>query len=191
MTALTPIRTKAETTLIAQFEALRRELPAGVALRTREAAMASFAAAGLPHRRVEAYHYTDLRNHLREVAPLASAPPPEAGQSVQTGRFMGDLGAHEIVIVNGRLVKTDVTALPKGVAVSAIDETAPVILDGDDPVVALNTALARQTITIKIPSRSTRAGRLRSRSTSPASRMPPRRRRFSSAFVSRSVRAPR
>jgi Fe-S cluster assembly protein SufD len=150
MTALTPIRTKAETALIAQFEALRREIPAGVALRTREAAMASFAAAGLPHRRVEAYHYTDLRNLLREVAPLASAPPQEAGQSVQAGRFMGDLGAHEIVIVNGRLVRTDATALPKGIAVSASDETAPVILDGDDPVVALNTALARQTISVKI-----------------------------------------
>ena len=150
MTALTPIRTKAETALIAQFEALRHEFPAGSALTAREAAMTSFAAAGLPHRRIEAYHYTDLRNLLREVAPLAGAPRAGTGRSIKAGGFMGDLGAHKLVIINGCLVKTDVPALPKGVAISALEGTAPMILDGGDAIVALNTALARQTITVKI-----------------------------------------
>jgi Fe-S cluster assembly protein SufD len=151
MTALTPIRTKAETALIAQFEALRREFPAGSALTAREAAMTSFAAAGLPHRRIEAYHYTDLRNLLREVAPLAGATGAAAtGQSMKAGRFMGELGAYKLVIINGRLVEVDAAALPEGITISVFDGTAPTILDGGDPIVALNTAFARQTITVKI-----------------------------------------
>src|SRR6516165_3520365 len=72
MTVVTPVRTKAETALTAQFEALRAELPKE-GLAAREEAISTFAAMGLPHRRVEAYHYTDLRNLLREAAPLAPA----------------------------------------------------------------------------------------------------------------------
>jgi Fe-S cluster assembly protein SufD len=150
MTALTPIRTKAETALIAQFEALRRELPAGAALVAREAAMASFAATGLPHRRIEAYHYTDLRNLLREAAAPVGAPPAKAGRIQHAERLMSDLAAHEITIVNGRLKVTDAATLPSGIAIAASDDTSPTILDRDDPVVALNTALARETVTIRV-----------------------------------------
>src|ERR1700731_3039691 len=99
MTALTPIRTKAETALMAQFDALRGGLPksgsaksgsgksgpgkrgpgkGGAEKAAREAAMAAFAMSGLPHRRIEAYHYTDLRNLLREAAPLAPLPSEKA-----------------------------------------------------------------------------------------------------------------
>jgi len=153
MTALSPIRTKAETALMAQFEALRRELPendAGVP--AREAAIAGFAAAGLPHRRIEAYHYTDLRNLLREAAPRAPEPSPEAGESVEAGRFLGDLKAHEIIIINGKLVsRTGRSArLPRGVSLSTSGDTVPLILDASDPVVALNTALTRNTVKLKI-----------------------------------------
>ncbi|MFI5010736.1 MAG: Fe-S cluster assembly protein SufD [Hyphomicrobiales bacterium] len=153
MTALTPIRTKAETALMAQFETLRRELPdTGAALAAREAAMAAFAATGLPHRRIEAYHYTDLRHLWREVAPLAREPSAKAGESVEAGRFMGDLEAHEAVIINGRLMtgSGDAPRLPPGVSIATTADTAPVILDRDDPVIALNTALARQTVTLEI-----------------------------------------
>lgn len=153
MTALTPIRTKAETALMAQFEALRSELPNGDTGRgAREAAMAAFAAKGLPHRRVEAYHYTDLRNLLREAAPLAHSPSTKAGRSVEAGRFMGDLGAHEIIFVNGRLMDGSSLAskLPPGVTIRTSADTAPTILDPNDVVVALNTALARETVTLEI-----------------------------------------
>jgi Fe-S cluster assembly protein SufD len=153
MTALTPIRTKAETALMAQFEALRSELPNGDTGRgAREAAMAAFAAKGLPHRRVEAYHYTDLRNLLREASPLAHSPSTKAGRSVEAGRFMGDLGAHEIIFVNGRLMDGSSLAskLPPGVTIRTSADTAPTILDPNDAVVALNTALARETVTIEI-----------------------------------------
>lgn len=153
MTVLTPIRTKAETALMAQFEALRGELPkAGAGNGSRKAAMAAFAASGLPHRRIEAYHYTDLRNLLREAAPLAPLASENAGRSVEAGRFLGDLGAYEIVIVNGRLMNgPDLTPqLPKGVSLAKVTDTAPAILDANDAVVALNTALSRETVTVKI-----------------------------------------
>jgi Fe-S cluster assembly protein SufD len=158
MTALTPIRTKAETALMAQFDALRGELPKGgpgkgdAGKASREAAMAAFATRGLPHRRVEAYHYTDLRNLLREAAPLARLPSGKAGRSVEAGRFLGDLSAHEIIIINGRLMDAANLAsqLPKGVRVATTSDTAPTILDENDAVVALNTALSRETVTLEI-----------------------------------------
>jgi Fe-S cluster assembly protein SufD len=156
MTALTPIRTKAETALMAQFDALRGELSKGdVGKASREAAMAAFATSGLPHRRVEAYHYTDLRNLLREAAPLAHLPSGKAGRSVEAGRFLGDLSAHEIIIVNGRLMDAANLAsqLPKGVRIATTSDTAPTILDENDAVVALNTALSRETVTLEIAKR--------------------------------------
>ena len=91
MTALTPIRTKAETALMAQFEALRGGLPGG----SGKSGLATRAKAahgprcrrhdGLPHRRIEAYHYTDLRNLLREVG-AARAASFGARQAKRRGR---------------------------------------------------------------------------------------------------------
>jgi Fe-S cluster assembly protein SufD len=151
MTSLAPIRTKAETALIAQFEALREELPdGGTSMVTRDAAMAKFAAFGLPHRRIEAYHYTDLRSLFREAAPRAPEPSAKAGESVEAGRFMGDLGAHEIILVNGRLMGGGASSLPEGVSVETTVDTAPRILEAGDAVIALNTALTRETVLLKI-----------------------------------------
>jgi Fe-S cluster assembly protein SufD len=152
MASLAPIRTKAETALMAQFEALRRELPDDAGMAAREAAIARFAASGLPHRRIEAYHYTDLRNLLREAAPRAAEPAAEAGESVEAGRFLGDLRAHEIIIVNGRLTSKSGrgSRLPHGVSLSTAGDTSPAILDQNDAVIALNTALTRRTVRLKI-----------------------------------------
>jgi Fe-S cluster assembly protein SufD len=151
MTSLAPVRTKAETALLAQFEALRGELPKrGGSMAARDAAIAGFAASGLPHRRIEAYHYTDLRSLWRDVAPRAPEPSAKAGQSVEAGRFMGDLGASEIILVNGRLVTTDPSSLPEGVTIETTGDTAPRILEGSDAVVALNTALTREAVSLRI-----------------------------------------
>ena len=94
--------------------------------------MAAFAASGLPHRRVEAYHYTDLRNLLREAAPLAPSALREGGRGVsRPAAFMGDLGAHEIIIVNGRLMDAvePRLATAQGVTIATTGDTAPTILD--------------------------------------------------------------
>ena len=58
MSNITPLKTDAEQALIAQGANVAAD---------RKAAFARFADAGLPHRRVEAYHYTDLRALLKSA----------------------------------------------------------------------------------------------------------------------------
>src|SRR5262245_32211358 len=44
----------------------------------RRQAFATYEHAGLPHRRIEEWKYTDLRALMREVLPLADAPDADA-----------------------------------------------------------------------------------------------------------------
>ncbi|MFZ1964531.1 MAG: Fe-S cluster assembly protein SufD, partial [Roseiarcus sp.] len=67
-------KTAAETTLAEQFAALSGAAPSP----RREAAFRRFEETGLPTRRVEAWHYTDLRAALATAAPLAKAPDAAA-----------------------------------------------------------------------------------------------------------------
>jgi Fe-S cluster assembly protein SufD len=72
---VTPMRTKAEEVLIQRFAQAKAKLPGTPAIaQTREAAFATISTKGLPHRRVEAWKYTDLRALMREAAPLAAEP---------------------------------------------------------------------------------------------------------------------
>ncbi len=41
----------------------------------RTEAMRRFGALGLPHRRIEAWKYTDLRNLMKEALPLGASRP--------------------------------------------------------------------------------------------------------------------
>src|SRR5262249_32178496 len=57
------------------FAAARDRLPgAGKVADARWKALEAFERAGLPHRRIEEWKYTDLRALMREVLPLADAP---------------------------------------------------------------------------------------------------------------------
>ena len=70
-----PIKTAAEQALAARYEAAKTSLPGGPEIgRLREQAFLSFAADGLPHRRVEEWKYTDLRALMKDAKPLAAAP---------------------------------------------------------------------------------------------------------------------
>ncbi len=106
MTAdLRPIRTAAETGLVDAFAALRPQLAGTAAAARREAAFRRFEAAGLPHRRVEAWKYTDLRALMRDAKPLA--PPPDAAAKARAGAAGGvlcGLDVRRIVFVDGALV---------------------------------------------------------------------------------------
>src|SRR5271155_518731 len=70
MTAHVVRRSTAEATLAQQFAARDALAPST----RRAAAFARFAERGLPTRRVEAWHYTDLRALMTDAAPLAPAP---------------------------------------------------------------------------------------------------------------------
>ena len=66
-------KTKAEQALQADFAARGGELPGTPAVsQARATAMAAFERQGLPHRRVEAWKYTDLRATLKELPPIAT-----------------------------------------------------------------------------------------------------------------------
>ena len=63
-------RTPAEIFLASAFDASKARLPgnAGVA-KWRDESFKVFHALGLPHRRIEAWHYTDLRSLMRNALP--------------------------------------------------------------------------------------------------------------------------
>ncbi len=70
----------------------------------REAALERFAALGLPHRRVEEWKYTDLRNLMPEVHPLAGLLPAVAadiGLEAAVGKALAYLDATRAVFVDG------------------------------------------------------------------------------------------
>ena len=136
MTARVAQRSAAEATLNRQFEA---ETALASSLR-RAHAFRRFAERGLPTRRVESWHYTDLRAALREAAPLAPAPDPSmietARQILATRRR---LAAWRLVLLNGRVIAELCEPLPPGSSI-ARDEPPPA--DVDDPMVALNEAMS-------------------------------------------------
>ncbi|PYE88205.1 Fe-S cluster assembly protein SufD [Phyllobacterium leguminum] len=74
MNVHTQTRTPAETALIDAFAECVGELPgnADVAI-ARDTAIEALKIQGLPSRRIESWHYTDLRTLLRSVAPFDSA----------------------------------------------------------------------------------------------------------------------
>jgi len=82
------MKTSAEQALAAAYAAARGTLPGkGAVAKLREAAFARFDVAGLPHRRVEEWKYTDLRALMRDAYPLAA--PPDAAVALNTA-LMGD-----------------------------------------------------------------------------------------------------
>ena len=133
MTAHTVPRTTAESTLIRQFEAQKDPGPG------RAAAFKRFVERGLPTRRIESWHYTDLRAAMADAAPLAPAPDRAAIEAA--GRALAGrkrFGSARLVLLNGRFVEELSDALPAGAAVATRNDRT---LDADDPMVALAEAM--------------------------------------------------
>ena len=136
-------KTIAETTIAAQFAALQ------TADSDRAAAFAAFAATGLPTRRDEAWHYTDLRSLMSAAAPIANAPDAArieaARQQLAARERVGDV---RLVLVDGRFVPQLSDAAPKGVFAGMLAKSVP--LTQPDAVVALNDAFAMQGLALDI-----------------------------------------
>lgn len=155
MSAVQPVRTEAETALIAAWER------SGAQPQWRKAAFARFASAGLPHRRVEAWHYTDLRNLLRKALPTR-APDAAAIDFARARLAALDIGeATRLVVLDGafRPDLSDMAALPAGVALQSLNEAlagdiaarvAPAGLGESDSIVALNAALMQDGLVLRI-----------------------------------------
>ncbi len=99
-----------------------------------------FTGAGLPTRRVEAYHYTDLKQLLRSVPELAGAATEASAPALRVA------GAFQLMIANGAV--QDHGTAPAGVIVG---KTAGSVLSmRDDVVTRLNLALTREALSLDL-----------------------------------------
>src|SRR5262245_37226719 len=100
-------RTKVEQALSRSFEAVAARLPGGhAAAEARRAAIGTFAALGLPHRRIEQWKWTDLRSALKEALPPAvgGAVTISVSEIDAALEELAGIDAHRIVFVDGRHV---------------------------------------------------------------------------------------
>ncbi|GGE80897.1 Fe-S cluster assembly protein SufD [Stappia taiwanensis] len=118
----------AETEIAELFDKLRQDLPgAAEVARSREAAFAAFRQNGLPHRRVEDWKYSDLRNRLKSV-PAFAAPRDDAAAGAivaAAGDVYAAVDRYRLVLVDGRFHAglSDVAALAsEGVVVRPLAE---------------------------------------------------------------------
>ncbi|MFM9974197.1 MAG: Fe-S cluster assembly protein SufD [Beijerinckiaceae bacterium] len=144
-----PFKTAAETELTKLFANAR---PAGLET-LRIKAFASLEASGLPHRRIEAWHYTDLRAMMRTAAPLAAKPGAEWASKRPWSLVKDDT---VFAFVDGWLVKSP--ALPKGVTVTSFADDAAKVANAlnkgvdltTDAVSSLNTAFMTGGLLIEV-----------------------------------------
>jgi len=138
-------RSTAEKTLFRQFAESQGREPSPA----RASAFARFAEAGLPTRRVEAWHYTDLRAAMADAAPVLAAASPaeiEAARFRLASRERFVPGA-QLVLLGGRYIDELSDRPPAGVAVT---EGALAADPVDDPLAALNEALSPSGCTISV-----------------------------------------
>ncbi len=98
--------------------------------------------AGLPTRRVESYHYTDLKTLLRAIPPLAQAANQASAPALRVA------GAYQLMIANG-IIQAAATA-PAGVIVGKA--AGGVLSTRDDVLVHLNGAFAKESLTLTLES---------------------------------------
>ncbi|AYD01192.1 Fe-S cluster assembly protein SufD [Neorhizobium sp. NCHU2750] len=142
--------TAAETALVEAFAAQIGELPGnGAVTGTRDRLLDDLKKSGLPTRRIESWHYTDLKNLLRAV--------PE--------RVVGTAGASIEPLVKGSAVlsvlqgEANVDASVDGVSITAFrDQLADgsavaglTALDKDDAIGRLNGSFVRDGLALAIP----------------------------------------
>ena len=119
MANITLIKNPAEQSLAEAFAAVHAGLPGSAKL--REQAFRSFSEAGLPHRRVEEFKYTDLRSAMREVAPRAVKPSGAAAvRALDRPSAFGGIETVEIAFVDGFLTSDPAARMPEGVRVSRL-----------------------------------------------------------------------
>jgi Fe-S cluster assembly protein SufD len=147
------LATETDAVLSSLFEEMKGKGATGL----RQAAWEAFAARGLPNRRVEAWHYTDLKAALSKPAPIAAV---SAGAS----RLPAANGTIRLVTLDGvfRPDLSDLGSLPEGVKVQPLREAlaqgAPGIMalvasgdvQTDDAMVSLNAALMQDGVILRV-----------------------------------------
>src|SRR5262249_274223 len=140
-------RTKVEQALSRSFAAVAGQLPGGPAVaKAREAAIGTFAALGLPHRRIEQWKWTDLRSALKEALPPAvgDAGTVAAGEIDAALEELAALDAHRVVFVEG--VHAPQRAAPAHLNGLQITPLAEMLLRSDGAALAGGSAEGHETV---------------------------------------------
>lgn len=119
-----------------------------------EAAIAAIRKMGLPSRRVEAWHYTDLRTLLKAAPALADRPLLDHAAK-KASAYVGMVDAIRIPVFDGHGFIEHADALPQGLSVS-LDQTA---LEADvrqDNIIGLMTqAFAGDCVRVEVAAGAT------------------------------------
>jgi Fe-S cluster assembly protein SufD len=164
--SVTVTRTKAEQALLRNFEIVAGTLPGGSAVAAaRKEAVGTFAALGLPHRRVEEWKYTDLRGALKDALPPATGGDSQVSrQNIDDAlESLAAIEAFRVVIVDGAYrAELSTTAKVKGLDVTPLgaalakspcrggDGFGRMPSPGQEAVVALNTAFMTDGAVIRV-----------------------------------------
>jgi Fe-S cluster assembly protein SufD len=163
-TEITQIRTPAEKALISLYASEKDRLPGNAVVKiARAQAFAEFERSGLPHRRIESWHYTDLRSQLREAAPLFSAGSSEFEDSLRHVQPKIPEG-YALVLLDGVFVPelSELDELPPGISVRSladvlatgdanlVERLAPKGLGTGDPALSLNAALMQGGVVVDV-----------------------------------------
>jgi Fe-S cluster assembly protein SufD len=160
---LIPARTPAEIFLARAFDTSKAGLPGNTDVAIwREASFKAFNASGLPHRRIEAWHYTDLRTLMRDALPLATAPSTATIDALREEFAAAGAPARRLALVDGFFVPELSGGLPEGLKVrslaSVLTEGRPELiallssqdLAAQDSIVSLNAALMQDGVVIEV-----------------------------------------
>jgi Fe-S cluster assembly protein SufD len=146
------------------FTIARDRLPGtGEVADRRRQAFEAYERAGLPHRRIEDWKYTDLRVLMRDVLPLAAAP--DAATMKRAGaalKLHAIRGVRRLVLVDGVFAPklSEIADLEKGLGIRTLREVleagdtalhallfAP---ENSDSMVALNSAMMTDGLVIEV-----------------------------------------
>ncbi|MDN2567365.1 Fe-S cluster assembly protein SufD [Aquibium sp. A9E412] len=143
-----PQRTAAESALVQAFADRVSELPGSAAVTVRRDAAVETLKAGLPTRKVEAWHYTDLRRLLASVPEFAAENAAEAVTPLLDG-------AAVLPLLGG--VAGEAAAMPEG---ASVEPLAPRLTDGSfdalltaergDTVGTINSAFVSDGFVVRI-----------------------------------------
>ena len=164
---ITRINTAAESKLLDQFKSAHGSVP-GDAEEKRALAIARFAKVGLPHRRIEAWHYTDLRSILRDAHAPAAMPDAALIDQVRTAVGKLDSDTARVVLVDGYYVAELSSSAPAAAVRSLLDvlgegpsrdaeRLAVPALEEQESVLALNAALMQGGAVLTVASGETAA----------------------------------
>jgi len=167
-----PTKNEAERAFAAHFDAIASSLP-GADLawmaRLRTDAMAAFETGGLPHRRLEAWKFTDLRSRIDQVFDPASDGAEAISESDiydVLGRGFDELYCYRVVVADGvfRPELSHLDGLEDRIEVLSLRDVladgdgaewlrgqlAKAVAGEDDTVVALNTAFMSDGVVVRV-----------------------------------------